>query len=202
MRLNYYKEKLYQYRYQRDYIATKIQKNFRMFRVRRKYLLYIDYVHSERLKVYNAATCINNFCRCVMARQIKKQLIRERYEFMLYNARMWQESWSDSDNAWYYVNVETGESAWEPPASGYTTAYQKLMISTGELIDDPLLAGELGGPDGSGVPTFLMCGECLKRHATKKCEQCRTNYCTQCLTSTHNIKGTLPFIYFIFNLIT
>ena len=194
MHLHYYKQMLYRYRYERDFFAARMQSLFRMFRVRKKYLLYVEYVKSERLKIYNAATRINNFCRCAMARQMKKHLFKERYEWHLYNARMWQEHWSDTDNAWYYVNVETGESAWEPPTSGYTTAYQKLVHSSGELIDDPLLLGGENGLDGKSA-IFLMCGECLKRHATQKCEQCRTNFCTLCIIAVHKVKTKLNHIF-------
>lgn len=185
--LDYYKQLQNYYKYHRDFYASKIISIFRMFRVRRKFLLYMDYVKSERLKVYNAATKVNGFFRCIIARQVKTERAKERYESLVSDARLWTEHWSDNDNAWYYVNVQTGESAWEPPPSGYTTAHLQLMIATGELIDDPSLYLQTG-TDANGA-SYPLCDECHMVHATKRCEKCYKNYCTQCSKSTHSLKS-------------
>ena len=183
MHLDYYRQLLDHYKYHRDYYATKIICTYRMWRVRNKFLMYLAYVASEKLKVYNAATKVNNFFRCILAKRVKIERAKERYERLVYDAKLWTEHWSDSDNAWYYMSVETGESAWEPPHTGYTTANLQLMIATGELIDDPAQYLQTG-TDSNGA-SYPLCDECHMIHATKRCEQCSKNYCTQCSKSTH-----------------
>jgi hypothetical protein len=45
-------------------------------------------------------------------------LKKAQYERWLVDARIFQETWAEDSESWFYYNSETGEALWEPSAIG------------------------------------------------------------------------------------
>ncbi|KAG5186987.1 hypothetical protein JKP88DRAFT_308384 [Tribonema minus] len=115
--------------------------------------------------------------RGMAGRKAAKQALVARHRQRVMDARAWKEQWSDDAQAWFYHNDATGESLWAPPRTGYTKKDGRLVIVTGQVIDDPF------GADGDQEQ--IQCAECSKRRASRNCDQCQEPFCTACFRTTH-----------------
>ncbi|CAN0391905.1 unnamed protein product, partial [Discosporangium mesarthrocarpum] len=103
-------------------------------------------LHGARLAIHKslarkeaeAATRIQTLARSYLAKKEVSRLARKRQERRINDARLWKETWSEDAEAWFYHNAATGEALWEPPRTGYTKHNEKLVLITGEVMEDPL----------------------------------------------------------------
>jgi hypothetical protein len=202
---------LEEYRKNRILAIIKIQSTYRMYHSKIIYRILLFQRKFELNKHTIATTKIQKIGRGYNARQLKKLLLQERLEQWITQARQWLEVWSDDTQSYFYYNNTTGESIWEPSAEGYTKHDGKLVLQSGEIIDDPdaILNGEEGdnggfGDDGtiSGAKQQLelmkqekkkktkkqlakLCNECSERYAIRLCNECGDQFCTKCYKTTH-----------------
>jgi hypothetical protein len=134
-------------------------------------------------KVNNAGTVINTMVRGFLAKRRVADVRREKTLTLLADARAWKEGWSDEAEAWFYLNENTGEDLWEPPASGYTKSDGSLVLANGTIIEDPdvLEAREMEAKKTAET----LCCECDERAAIKFCRECGDKYCTPCYRNSH-----------------
>ena len=88
-------------------------------------------------KLNIAGTVINTWARRFLAKRYVEERRRENTLTLLADARAWKEGWSEEAEAWFYLNENTGEDLWEPPASGYTKVDGSLVMANGTIIEDP-----------------------------------------------------------------
>lgn len=146
-------KEIQQYRDVRNKAATKIQAAYRGYRNRIMVKIRLMQHRKELRRKFQAATRINTMIRGFLARHQLQGLRIQRYQVWLTMAREWQETWSDEGNTWCYINTTTGEALWEPTRNGYTKADGRLVLYSGDIVDDPRNAspdGENGDGDGQG----------------------------------------------------
>lgn len=140
-----------EYRDGRNKAATRIQAAYRGYRNRVIVKIKLMQHRKEVRRKYAAATKMTTMVRGFLARRQLQSLRIHRYQSWLAMAREWQETWSDEASAWYYVNNSTGETLWEPSRNGYTKSDSRLVLYSGDIVDDPRnapLDNEEGDTDG------------------------------------------------------
>jgi hypothetical protein len=207
-RMNLHKKlrQIEEYRQRRHKAATKIQAVYRGYRSRIIYKIMVFQMRKEKNEKNAAATQINRIIRGFLARRQLQALKEERYENWIVNARKWQEMWSDDSQMWFYFNNETKEAVWEPTKEGYTKSDGKLVLASGEIIDDPNAQTQ----ESSDVPVVAqqqekkkarktiqskLCSECSENIAIRKCNECGDQFCTRCYKQTHSIGSRRTHIY-------
>eukprot|EP00981_Chlorochromonas_danica_P005611 scaffold1160_cov174-Ochromonas_danica.AAC.11 len=148
--------------------------------------------HRDRL--HRAAIVIQKIIRGFMARAYLRDLKRERRAHWIHLARQYVETWSDEYQAWYYYNIDNGETLWEPRREGYTKSDGQLVLMSGEVIDDPTTLpssalNELLGAVEDGKIKKEGGGGARRRHhyetlGPRDCEECELilaeRYCVSC----------------------
>eukprot|EP01031_Cornospumella_fuschlensis_P026080 gene26080-31492_t len=190
-----------EYKTERRKAATTIQAAYRGYRSRVLYRLMMFQWKQHRDRLHRAATHITRVVRGFLARRYLQELKRERRKHWIQMAQQWREMWSEESETWYYYNVSTQETAWEPSKQGYVKFDGKLVLTSGEIIDDPNApsdeTGEAGGANIDGEAeektkakkingtSLLVCTECNERVAIVKCEECGDIFCTKCYKFLH-----------------
>ena len=126
---------------------------------------------------FRAAVRIQSKVRQISSKVIVEKLAKKLQRSMILNARRWKEAWNDQQGCWFYYDVETEATLWEPPRTGYAKSDSQLVLENGKVIDDPLI----GSPD----IVHNICSECDRAVATRHCEQCEDCYCTTCFKTSH-----------------
>ena len=157
--------------------AIVVQKHYRGHRGRVMTSLKMKSHTAVNRKRNVNVTKIQAWYRGLEARWRVKAMVADKMEFMMGDARIWQETWSEESNAWFYHNKETEEAKWEPPEGGYTKADGKLVLKTGKVIDDPLKSMTEEEKDAKEKET--KCADCEKNEATRFCNECGDKYCTR-----------------------
>ncbi|RYY89813.1 hypothetical protein EON63_00060 [archaeon] len=194
-------KEIQEYKSERRKAVTKIQSAYRGYRSRILYRLMMFQWKQHRDRLHRASTHITRIVRAFLAKRYLQELKRERREHWIQMARQWQELWSEESETWYYYNISTQETAWEPSKQGYVKFDGKLVLTSGEIIDDPNSAdgtGEGGGTArGEGEAEeksrakkingtkLLVCTECNERVAIVTCEECGDIFCTKCYKFLH-----------------
>ncbi|GMH70342.1 hypothetical protein TL16_g05387 [Triparma laevis f. inornata] len=163
--------------------AIVVQKYYRGHRGRVMVSLKMKSHTAVNKKRNFAITKIQSWYRGVEARIRVKAMMADKMEYMMNDSRMWQETWSEESNAWFYHNRETEEAKWEPPDCGYTKADGRLVLNTGKVIDDPLKSMTEEEKDAKEKET--KCADCEKNEATRLCNECGDKYCTSCYAEAH-----------------
>lgn len=169
--------------------VIKIQSAYRGYRSYLKSRILMLELERRRKQKALASTKICNMVRCFLARARRRKLEKARYLAWLSSARSWQEIWAEDSESWFYFNAATGEALWEPPRDGYIKADGKLVLASGEIIDDPrqkklnIFGEEEDEEDERQSKT--ICSECNERHSIKKCNECGDGFCTICYKQTH-----------------
>eukprot|EP01040_Poterioochromonas_malhamensis_P008513 gene8513-9211_t len=195
---------LQKYKENRLKAAIKLQSTYRMYRNKIYYSIILLQHKLEQNKHNIAATKINRIIRGFLARQLKKQLIQDRIDQWIAQAKQWSEVWSDDTQSYYYYNNYTGESIWEPTKEGYIRNDGRLVLQSGEIIDDPDAVNTTEGEGASGMygndgstsnkpaekkktkkQLAKLCNECQDRVAIRLCNECGDQFCTKCYKSTH-----------------
>ena len=177
------RKELLAYKELRYKAARDIQKVFRGYRSRLGTRIKMIEKERKMRKVNNAGTVINTWVRRFLAKRRVEERRRERTLTLLADARAWKEGWSEEAEAWFYLNENTGEDLWEPPASGYTKLDGSLVLADGTIIEDPevLEAREIEKKKTAET----LCCECDERAAIKFCRECGDKYCTPCYRNSH-----------------
>jgi hypothetical protein len=202
-------QELQEYKEMRIRSVVKIQSAYRMYRAKIMYRIMALQRKLELNKHNRAATQINKIVRGFLARRLKVQLLQERMDNWIAQARLYTEIWSDDTQSYFYYNNQTGESIWEPDAGGYVRHDGKLVLQSGEIIDDPDAIDEAaaGGEGNNPFEDLLrsgdqqekkkqekkktkkelkkLCNECSERIAIRLCNECGDQFCTKCYKSTH-----------------
>ncbi len=209
-RMNRHKKlkEIEEYRRRRYQAATKVQSLYRGYRSRIIYKIMLFQMRKEKEEKNKAATQINRIIRGFLARRQLEALREERNEMWIVNARKWQEMWSDDSQMWFYFNNDTKEAVWEPTKEGYTKSDGKLVLASGEIIDDPNLAALEQQNDPNAVASqqpekkkvrkvqqSKLCSECSENIAIRKCNECGDQFCTRCYKQTHSIGSRRTHIY-------
>ena len=126
---------------------------------------------------FRAATTVQSIFRQSQAKAFVKRLAKQDLNSMISSAKRWKEAWDDTSSCWYYYDVGTENTLWEPPSTGYTKSDTRLVLQNGKVIDDLHI----------GVPeiVFEICTECSTSIATRHCDQCDDKYCTVCYNTVH-----------------
>lgn len=189
-RLNISKKlaELKEHRHYRNKSATTIGAAYRGYRCRLIYKMMLLKMNKVRSEENRAVTIINTMVRGFLGRLHLRQLYQERREMWIRDARLWQEMWSDDSASWFYFNAGTGVALWEPSKSGYTKSDGMLVLTSGEIIEDPLVNLE----ENSEVDAVReqkkqnrLCSECAQRVAIRNCSECGDKFCTKCYKATH-----------------
>lgn len=138
------------YRAQRTKMAVRIQAAYRGYHDRILVKIKLKQQRKERLVKFAAATKITTMVRGFLARRLLQTLRLQRFQLWLTMAREWQETWSDEGNAWCYIHTETGEALWEPTRSGYTRADGRLVLYSGDIVEDPRNSNKNGNDENGG----------------------------------------------------
>lgn len=99
------------------------------------------------------------------------------------------------------MNTTSGDTLWEPSSDGYIKLDGMLVLSSGQIIEDPLnkvVATRfdiLGNPieeDDSEEAMALaekmkrkLCSECSDRIAIRYCSECGDKFCSKCYKFSH-----------------
>ena len=161
--------------------AVQIQRVYRGHRGRLQYQIKKQLHMAEMAEENDAATKIQQLFRNRRARAAMEQARDVKKQKMIYNARIYVEFWDDDACTYFYFNAETAEALWEPPDSGYTKADGRLVLESGETIEDPDL-----DPKDADDAEKKMCIECETEEADKFCHQCNDNYCNSCFLEKHS----------------
>lgn len=164
--------------------ATQIQAAYRGYRARLIYRMLIMSANREKKLQNQAATTIITMVRGFMCRAQFRKMKADQYEQWLANARAVVETWSEDANAWFYLNNDTGDAAWEPPSEGYTKSDGMLVLANGTIIDDPHDQQEVEDEDDANKRE-KFCVECTTRVAIRYCNECTDQFCTKCYKDTH-----------------
>jgi hypothetical protein len=170
-----------------------IQSVYRGHRARVLYRIAIFQIRKKNKNEFNAATKINNSIRVFLCKAQLRQLKLERLEKWMADARNWSEMWEEDSQNWYYYNNYTGETIWEPSSEGYVKHDGKLVLSSGQIVDDPLNKAVkldvFGNPivdeddDNNNNMTDKqkrkLCSECSERVAIRSCNECGDKFCTK-----------------------
>jgi hypothetical protein len=203
---------LQEYRELRIRSVVKMQATYRMYRAKVVYRIMLFQRKLELNKHNRAATQINRITRGFLARQLRKQFAQERLGLWISQARVWTETWSEESQSYFYYNNGTGESIWEPEKEGYTRHDGKLVLQSGEIIEDPDAIDENENKDPLASNPFndllssvdqrqqakqqvekkktkkelkKLCIECSERVAIRLCNECGDQFCTKCYKATH-----------------
>ena len=163
--------------------AIVVQKIYRGHRGRVMTSLLMKSQKGVNSKRDDAVKKIQSLARGVEARVRVKALLEDKKAFMMQDARMWQETWSEDQNAWFYLHEETQEAMWEPPTDGYTKADGRLVLKSGRVIEDPLMA--MTDEEKEAKEKESKCVECEKADATRICNECGDKYCSACYATAH-----------------
>jgi hypothetical protein len=163
--------------------AITVQKYYRGHRGRVMTSLKMKSQKGINHKRNAAVVKIQSLARGVEARIRVKAMLEEKKEYMMSDARMWQETWSEDQNAWFYLNGSTDEAVWEPPNEGYTKADGRLVLKNGRVIEDPLTA--MTDEEKEAKEKESKCVECEKNEATRMCNECGDKYCSACYSTAH-----------------
>lgn len=161
--------------------ALLVQKCYRGHRDRLKTRIIMNSIRQRRKLEERMAVFVQAAVRGLMTRKRIRMMREERDEALLNEARQFKEI--EQDGGLCYQNVETGESVWSPPASGYVKTDGQLMLSTGKVIEDPLT--NLTPEEKKARLMEKLCSECEDRNATRKCDQCGDKFCATCYIETH-----------------
>jgi hypothetical protein len=165
--------------------ATDIQRVYRGYRGRVKSRLHVMEINRRRKKIATAATKINNCARRFLARRLLQKMKKQQIAIWMDQARNWVEMWSEDQATWFYANMTTGESQWEPTKQGYTKADGRLVLANGSTVEDPrnfVIAPE---DDENRYPQDV-CAECSERLSIRSCNECGDHFCTICYKATHS----------------
>lgn len=189
-------KEIQEYKAERTHAATKIQSAYRGYRSRILYRLMMFQWKQQRDRLHRAATQISRIIRGFLARVYLRDLSKHRRDRWIAMARLWQEMWSEEQQTWYYSNTSTGEAIWEPTRDGYTKFDGKLVLTSGEIIEDPanviltLASGQtMTQQEADDKPKAKsnrpLCTECNDRIAIRKCQECGDVFCTKCYKALH-----------------
>lgn len=144
--------------------ARKIQNCYRNHKS--KVILALKRKALERVEKLenNSATKIQACYRGFKGRQKAKNVKIERLKNMVIMAKEWLELWDDHAHRYYFRNNKTDEILWEPPPDGFTNRKKKLVLKTGEIIDEPNFIDT--SKDEIDVQ---KCIECNINDATRNC---------------------------------
>ena len=163
--------------------AVLVQKYYRGHRARTEVNMKMHSHRGIQRKRNAAATKIQAWNRGVEARIRVRAMLKDKIEFMITDSRLWQETWSEDANAWFYLNADSGEAIWEPPKGGYTKADGKLVLKSGKVIEDPLKA--MTEEEKEAKEKETKCSDCEKEEATRFCNECGDKYCSTCYAQAH-----------------
>eukprot|EP01041_Mallomonas_annulata_P010199 gene10199-21260_t len=182
IRKNIYKKRseVEEYRAWRKEAAIKIEKVYRGHRGRIMTRIRLQERRKKMKRLNTAATKIQCFIRQHQARAVFRSKKKERYDNWVIAARAVQELWSEDSNNWFYLTMRTNTAQWEPPSTGYTKADTRLVLSNGDIIDDPAILEK-----NLRTSALQKCSECADRLATRKCNECEDLYCTKCYKAAH-----------------
>lgn len=185
------------FRDHRNHAATQIQAAYRGFHARLLFKMKLYQLRKVKAEQFRAATSIITMVRGFLCRAELRHLKKARLDQWIADAREWQEMWSDESSAWFYLHTASGEALWEPNRTGYTKFDGSLVLASGEIIPDPLMAKQLAIEDGevdeeaeaeaaAGTKkNNKLCSECADRVAIRSCNECGDKFCTKCYKSTH-----------------
>lgn len=173
------REEIAEYKRMRNAMALKCQKVYRGHRGRVKTRLKLVERNKRMRRLNGAALMLQCMVRCRQARDEVRKCKADRLNRWIEDARKWQEMWSDEGGCWFYLNIETGVSQWEPSKEGYIKADLRLVLANGEIIEDP---GQVGKTKKGEVK---RCSECTERVAIRHCNECGDLFCTKCYKACH-----------------
>mmetsp|Transcript_16245 Transcript_16245/g.22391 ORF Transcript_16245/g.22391 Transcript_16245/m.22391 type:complete len:1095 (-) Transcript_16245:171-3455(-) len=196
-----------EYRAVRHRASVLIQSAYRGYRSRIVTRIKLFQLKKRRKTQARAATRINNLVRAFLSRALLRDLRKQRLDQWISSARNWQEMWSEDSQMWYYTNLQTEETLWEPSSDGYTKYDGMLVLASGQIIEDPAKKKKaattttrvnvFGDPIEEVVeeqeePEPLtdkqlkrLCSECVLRVAIRQCVECGDRFCTKCYKATH-----------------
>eukprot|EP01038_Epipyxis_sp_PR26KG_P006367 gene6367-8768_t len=185
-----YLKEIEEYKYYRLKAVIKMQSIYRGYRIRLLYKMKMYKLKKKRLQEIKAANIINLLVRRYISKAKLRKLKKNRFDKWVADAKRYQEMWSDEASTWYYYNASNGESLWEPSSEGYTKFDGKLVLFSGEIIDDPTLnvpeeSEEEEEHLSKGKHLNKYCSECAERIAIRFCENCGDKYCTKCYKNAH-----------------
>ena len=177
------KEKNERERRKLEKAAIIVQKHYRGHRGRVLTRLQMKGKSAAVKKRYNMAVRLQSWARGVEARSRVKKMQDEKNTFMMNDARLWTETWSEDANTWFYHNSQTDEALWEPPPGGYTKADGRLVLKNGKVIEDP--QKQMTEEEKEAKEKESKCVDCEKEEATRLCNECGDKYCTACYNLAH-----------------
>lgn len=177
------RKELLAYKELRYNAARDVQRVFRGYRSRLGTRIKMIEKERKMRKLNIAGTVINTWARRFLAKRYVEERRRENTLTLLADARAWKEGWSEEAEAWFYLNENTGEDLWEPPASGYTKVDGSLVLANGTIIEDPEVLEARAIEKKKTAET--LCCECDERAAIKFCRECGDKYCTPCYRNSH-----------------
>jgi len=128
-----------EYKEMRRKSITKIQALVRGYRGKVLYQMML-FRHNKLKRLQNNAIIkIQLLVRQYLAKSTVKKLKKKRYEKWISDSRIWIEQWDDDSQQYYYFNKQTQDSSWEPLSIGYTRADGYLVLTSGEVIEDPIV---------------------------------------------------------------
>eukprot|EP00939_MAST-03C_sp_MAST-3C-sp1_P000810 g810.t1 len=133
--------------------AKKLQCAFRGHRGRLLYHLQKNQLVRRRKELHERARSIQNAWRAYRAQQTIGMMKRSNFIGMVVDARSWIEYYDEREGRPFFFNAITGDSSWEPPTRGYTRPDGKLVLFTGEIIDDPADVKNAMDEEEEGVTT-------------------------------------------------
>mmetsp|Transcript_7644 Transcript_7644/g.22079 ORF Transcript_7644/g.22079 Transcript_7644/m.22079 type:complete len:1139 (-) Transcript_7644:33-3449(-) len=169
--------------------ALVIQRVFRGHRGRLEYRVKLKTKLLARRREDEAATLIEAIVRGYVARKKTQRLAKARKDKWYHDARLVKEYWSDETSSWYYYNEETGESHAEPPRTGYTKNDGRLVLVTGQVVDDPyttMSEEEVKEQEAERMENLVECMECEQKVATRWCAVCDDPFCDDCWAKIHS----------------
>ena len=194
-------------RERRERSARVIQSAYRGYQGRVLVKMMIFQNRKKRAKEYTAATIINCRMRIVICKALLREMKKERFEKWVADAKLWQETWEEESEMWFFLHRDTGESTWEPAKTGYTKVDGRLVLMNGTIINDPTQAGKkiryniVGDPIEDDDDTAVeaeqpqltkaqlskLCSECQDRVAIRNCQECGDKFCTICYKKQHKL---------------
>lgn len=179
-----------EYKYFKRRAVVLIQSAYRGHRSRVMYRIAIFQIRKRKALEFKSATKINTRIRIFVCKALLRQLKSDRFDRWIAAARQWTELWDEDSQRWFYNNNDTGETVWEPSNDGFVKHDGRLVLSSGEVVEDPLTKKLLllDGEEEEEVDDRQkrrLCSECQERVAIRLCNECGDKFCTKCYKSTH-----------------
>ncbi len=151
----------------------------------------------QRLAEEYAAINVQRHVRGFLARKAVKNLLQET----------WTRKVDPDSGEFYFLNLKTGDTAWQPPQFISIDIYPKgvcdlcgVAVSSAfcpecdsDICSDCMQTSHLEGPMTAHIKFISqvnhavdpVCSSCQSRTGIKECSVCNDHWCTQCFELSH-----------------